>query len=349
MTNIKKVYRSVSSMKTGLLLLVLIALVSTLGSVVQPDVFFNTIVFKILLMLLLLNMTLCTINRLIWFKRVYFKGGHARQGWPRQVGLLLLHAGIILILAGGTVYAYCGQSEQISITTGDTVDISEILKTKKPFSILLNNFKIEFNDNGSPSQYYSNVTILEDGQNKATESINVNHPLKYNGIKAYQQSFGYMVKAKHSSADGKEIETLLQEGNLIELPGTKRVVKLYRYFPNFDPSKGMNQTSMKPDNPRVIYSVYENDKLLGVGAARFDDKVEIDTDAYVVFTGVEPYTVLKVKSDPGLPIALAGGLTFMIGVSMTLLSKPVKRKEDGLLEEDPDDKKLEEWDLCLDS
>jgi len=334
MTHAKKVYSYISSMKTGLLLLVLIALVSALGSVVQPNVFFNTIVFKILLMLLLLNMTLCTINRLIWFKRVYFKGGHARQ-----VGLLLLHAGIILILAGGTVYAYYGQSEQISITTGDTVDISKVLKTNKPFSILLDNFKIEFNDNGSPSQYYSNVTILEDGQNKATESINVNHPLKYNGIKAYQQSFGYMVKAKHPSADGKEIETLLQEGNLIELPGTKRVVKIYRYFPNFDPSKGMNQTSMKPDNPRIIYSVYENDKLLGVGAAKFDEKVEIDTNINVTFTGIEPYTVLKVKSDPGLPIALSGGLMFMIGVSLALLSTPIKRKQNSLSKEDANNDK----------
>jgi len=184
------------------------------------------------------------------------------------------------------------------------------------------------NENGSPSQYFSNVTILEDDRVIAKESISVNHPLKYRGIKAYQQSFGYLVKVKHTTSEGKEVETLSHEGDLIVLPGTKRVIKVYRYFSDFDPSKGMNQTSMKPDNPRIIYSVYENGKLLGIGVAKFNEKVEIDTNAYVVFAGVEPYTVLKVKSDPGLPLTFAGGLMFIIGVSMTLLSRPVKRKSE---------------------
>jgi len=349
MINAKKAYRFISSMKTGLVLLVMIGLTSALGSALLPELFYNTILFKLMLLLLLLNMALCTINKIIWFKSRFVKS-QTKQGWPRQIGVLLLHAGIVLILAGGTVYAYYGQSGQISIVTGDTVDISKLMRIKTPFSLKLDDFQIEFNPDGSPSQYYSNVNILENGQTKATESISVNHPLKYRELKAYQQSFGYLVKVKHPNAEGNEIDTLSKEGEFIELPGTKRVVKIYRYFPSFDPAGGMNQTSMKPDNPRVIYSVYENDKLLGVGAAKFGEKVEIDTNLYVTFAGVEPYTVLKVKSDPGLPVALAGGLIFMIGVSLALLSTPIKRKQNRLSKEDANnDKRPEEGNLCLDS
>jgi cytochrome c biogenesis protein len=317
----KKIYRVISSMKTGMLLLGLIALTSALGSAVNPKAFFKTIVFELMLFLLLLNMALCTANRVICFKRVYFKHGHVRQGWPRQIGIILLHAGMILILVGGIVFAYCGQNSEFSITEGQTVDISSVVRTQEPFSLYLEKFSIKFNENGSPSQYYSIVNVLEDGLVKATESISVNHPFKYKGIKTYQDSFGYLVKVKYLGEDCKEIETLSHEGEFIKLPGTQRVVKVYGYFPDFDPGKGMNQTSLKPDNPRIVYSVYENDKLLGVGVAKFGEKIEIDANTYVVFTGVERYTVLKVKSDPGMSLAFAGSLMFMLGVSLTLFLK----------------------------
>jgi hypothetical protein len=45
MGSAKKIYRTISSMKTGLILLLLIALASALGSALLPDVFFNTVVF----------------------------------------------------------------------------------------------------------------------------------------------------------------------------------------------------------------------------------------------------------------------------------------------------------------
>jgi ResB protein required for cytochrome c biosynthesis len=330
MTKAKKVYRSISSMKTGLVLLVLIGLASALGSAAMPAVFFNTILFKYMLVLLLLNMALCTINRTIWFKSRFDKG-QIKQDWPRQIGMISLHAGIVLILLGGTIYVCYGQSSQISILTGDTVDISQVMKVKTPFSLKLDEFKIDFNLDGSPSQYYSNVSVLEAGWTKASASVSVNHPLKYGDIKAYQQSFGYLVKVGYNNDSDSPVEDLLEEGDLLKLPGTARVVKIYRYFPDFDPAAGMNQTSMKPDNPRIIYSVYENNKLLGVGAAEFGEKVEIDTNTYVTFIGVKPFTVLKLKSDPGLPLVLGGGLLFMLGVSLSLLSTPVHRKKSGII------------------
>ena len=86
---------------------------------------------------------------------------------------------------------------------------------------------------------------------------------------------------------------------------------------------------MRPDNPRIIFSVYEDQQLIGIGAAQFDERVEIDENVYVVFPAVEPYTILKVKSDPGLPLAFLGGGMFMIGVTMALLAA-ISRKKDRI-------------------
>jgi cytochrome c biogenesis protein len=87
----------------------------------------------------------------------------------------------------------------------------------------------------------------------------------------------------------------------------------------------MNTVTLRPDNPRIIFSVYEGDKFLGVGAAAFNEPVEIDENVNVTFTGVEPYTVLEVKHDPGLPLVLAGGITLMLGVCLALLTAPGRK------------------------
>ena len=53
--------------------------------------------------------------------------------------------------------------------------------------------------------------------------------------------------------------------------------------------------------------------------------MEIAPGYYVEFKGIKPYTVLKVKEDPGLPYAGAGGILFMLGVvlaELKIFSKP---------------------------
>ncbi|MEA1960557.1 MAG: cytochrome c biogenesis protein ResB [Bacillota bacterium] len=325
MDSMKKIYHFISTMKTGLMLLVLLGLAAAMGRVIFPDSFSHAILFKMLLLLLLINMTCCTINRIIWFKSVFIY--KRRKGFLKQFGILLLHAGIVLIMIGGVIFSCYGGSEQIQIVKHETKDISHVIKTNqvKPISMHLDDFKIEFNDDGSASQYYSFLTLLEDGQTKEKAVISVNHPLNCGGVKAYQMSFGYKVKVKHINSEGMETEDLFNEGDVLKIPGTERVVKIFRYIPNFDPAHGMTSITMRSDNPRIIFSVYENNNLLGVGAVEFGERVEIDNNVFAVFTGVEPYTVLCVKSDPGLPMVLSGGVMFMLGVCLALLTSHSKK------------------------
>ncbi len=322
---LKRVYRFLSSMKTGLTLLVLVGLASVLGSSFLPDTFYDTSVFKFLLFFLLVNMFFCTANRLILFRSGFQM--KVKRGWRKHVGGLLLHLGIVLILVGMIANMYFGQSGHLYIHTGDTVTIADQISVKKPFSLHLDQFEVEYNQDGSPSQYYSHVTILEEGNAVDKAKISVNHPLKHNGAKMYQQSYGHLMKANYVNKTGEKVEELVVEGNMLELQGTERTVKVFRYLPNYDPALGMVSKTIRPDNPRIVFSVYENDSMLGVGAAKFDEDVEIDEGVHLVFKGVEPYTVLRVKSDPGLPLTGVGGMMFIIGVSFALLAKPARGKE----------------------
>lgn len=325
MSSGQKIYSFISSMKTGLVLLLLIGLASAVGSSLQPDTFFRTPFFETLLLLLLLNMILCTVNR---FKKTYsvILKPVGSKVWFRQTGILLLHLGIVLVLIGGIVNAGYGQNTTVHLLAGDQINMDKVLKLKHPFAIRLDEFKIEFNKDGSPSQYISEITILEDRQEIKSVAISVNHPLNYKGVKAYQSSFGHLVKAKYTAENREEKLGQFMEGETIQLANTKREVKIFRYIPNFHPAHGLTSATMRPDNPHVIYSVYEGDELLGVGAAKLNESTNIDEDADIVFTGVEPYTILQVKSDPGLPLVLAGGIAFMLGVCVAILAAPVKRK-----------------------
>ncbi len=329
--SIKQCISLASGMKTGLVLLIVIGASSALGSIIAPTTFYNLWGFQLLVFLLLLNMTLCAVRTLNGYIKQHYNRGAKRQYYPRKLGVLLIHLGIIGILLGATLNAYYGQSTQIAILKGNQLDTADVITSKTPFMLQLDDFRVEFNPDGSPAQYYSDVTVLENGYILAKGSISVNHPLQYKDIKFYQQDYGYVVKGKYPNDKGEEIEAQLAEGSILEIPGTKQVMKVLQYAPDFNPNRGLNQIAGRADNPRIIFSVSENNQLLEIGAARFNEKIDIDNNTAIYFIGVEPYTVLKVKSDPGLPLAFTGGLMFVCGLALTLLSRPVNVKPKGIM------------------
>ncbi|MDD4803436.1 MAG: cytochrome c biogenesis protein ResB, partial [Syntrophomonas sp.] len=242
-----------------------------------------------------------------------------QRGWLKNAGVLLLHLGIVIILAGGVINSYYGLNGLITIYRGNPADVSEGITIEKHFLIQLNDFTIKLNPDGSPSQYYSDITVIEDGKPQANQIISVNHPLQYKDIKFYQQGFGYLIKVNYINESSNEIENLLVPGDSLEIPGINRTLKTY-----FNAAEGLNQASIKLNNSPIIYNVYENDKLRGKGTAKFHEKIEFSDNSYIVFTGIEPYTILKIKHDPGLPLVFTGGLMFVIGIALALYSPTVK-------------------------
>ncbi|MEN6348314.1 MAG: cytochrome c biogenesis protein ResB [Syntrophomonas sp.] len=318
--SLRSLYHFISSMKLGLVLLGLIGITAVLGSAVSPDYFYSTGLFKLLLALLLANLTFCT-GRQITRTPGRVLGMNNSKPWYRAIGNLMIHIGIILVLVGGVINAYYGKCAEIKIAEGETVDMTSIVTTKEPVKLRLDEFSIEFNPDGSPSQYTSLVTIEKQGGQVNQYAISVNHPLNLAGIKAYQQSFGYLVKMQGTLGSDLPAEYIFEPGTAFYVPDSDRRVKIDEYVPNFDPDN-TGAASLRPDNPVIIISVYENGKLLGTGATPFSRPIEISEGKYITFLGVKPFTVLRLKSDPGMPVAAAGGLVLMIGVCSSLIYRP---------------------------
>lgn len=320
-----KVYSFISSMKAGIILLGLIAVMGAVGSLLLPQSYFQTPLFKLLLLLLSVNMTVCMVNRLANFTAKIRKGTLPNH-CLKQMGTIFLHGGMVLILVGGAISLYYGQYAQIRLLEDDDIDISSLIHTTTPVIMHLNRFEIEFNQDGSPSQYNSAVSLLSNEHEVRNFVISVNHPLKFEGVKAYQESYGNLIWMESSFEPGSNASHLFQEGDLLNVPESERQIKIFKYVPNFDPEYGMNSRTLRPDNPKIIYSVYERGALMSVGAASPGEKLEVADGKYLVFKGVKPFTVLKIKNDPGMPLAAAGGALLMGGVCIALVFHPAGGK-----------------------
>lgn len=295
----------------------MIGLSSAIGSVLFPAGFFDSMFFKIILLLLLVNMSLCTANQLLRYLKKDTNQTGAGNISLRQIALLTLHTGIVLILIGGTVNTFLGVREQIALLEGEAADISMSEESVFSFNIKLEDFEIEYNPDGSASQFYSHLSILEGNCKVGEETISINHPLKYKGVKVYLMKYIYLIDVYGQSKPDWQKNELLGEGEFFRFPETAKSLEIKKYVPNYHPKYGANSLTLRPDNPRILYYVHEegkNPKLMEVSLGR---QIELEPGVSFKFNGVKPYVAFIVKYDPGLLIAALGGLMLMGGVCLS--------------------------------
>jgi cytochrome c biogenesis protein len=101
---------------------------------------------------------------------------------------------------------------------------------------------------------------------------------------------------------------------MIPLAGTETEVQFYRYIPSFDERASADTGALRPDNPRVVYLVYEGGEAVSMGLAKPGETAEITEGKNLRFERVDMYTVLRLKTDPGLRPAALGAVMLMLGV-----------------------------------
>lgn len=114
-------------------------------------------------------------------------------GWTR-FGVYIVHCSILVIMIGaiiGTVFGFKAFVMLPEDRTTDTVYATDRNQTPLPlgFEIRCNRFTLGHYPNGMPSEYRSDLTILEKGVPVLSREIVVNDPLVYKGITFYQASY----------------------------------------------------------------------------------------------------------------------------------------------------------------
>ena len=115
--------------------------------------------------------------------------------WTR-FGVYIVHLSVIFLLLGGLMGSLFGFKGFAMIPENEKIDSIRLRNTGEirplGFEILCDDFNISFYDNGTPKEYRSSITIIDQGKPVYKKDIIVNDPLRYKGINIFQSSYGKM-------------------------------------------------------------------------------------------------------------------------------------------------------------
>jgi len=227
-------------------------------------------------------------------------------------GSFAVHFSFIVIVAGILTGSVGGFKGMINAPVGTSFNLSDVPSVndrilKHDFLVKVDDFWIESYPDGTPSGFFSSLSILEHDKSVETAIIKVNHPLSYNGTKIYQVGYGNALQIQVTGPEKKIIyDGFLMEGKRFNIPGTDTGILVYLHEIPSDMNSGNYH------NFRIVYMLFENDQQVGKGMADLGTFISLSPDegTAIRFIQTMPYTGLLVKNGyPGNSPYLAGFLS----------------------------------------
>ncbi|MBO4886198.1 MAG: cytochrome c biogenesis protein ResB [Clostridia bacterium] len=239
-------------------------------------------------------------------------------------GAWVCHLGILLLIAGFalgqmtqkqyTVYGVPGQAQMI----GDT-----------GYALVIDDFRVDTREDGSVEQYTTGFTLQSTrsvGPSGKSAVVSVNNPAALYGMKFYQNSTGWAASVSVYENGEPLQEEILCAGEYLRVADKQDLaICLNALYPDYVQEAGsMPATaSDQPVNPAYLYSVYYQERIIGMNVLTGDDVVTID-EYTVAFSDPQRYTLIQIKRDRFTGLALAGGLLTMLGLLLALYLQPVR-------------------------
>jgi cytochrome c biogenesis protein len=275
-----------------------------------------------------------------------------QKGAYSRLGIYATHFSIVMIFVGGILGSVYGFKAYMQISEGETADQimmrgDEGRMMKLPFQVRCDDFQVEYYPGGQrPKDYFSKLTVIDKGREMLHERIEVNSPLKYDGIWFYQSSFGDTgrgLKAMVRAVDvktGQATELSFTGNEILDVPGTGVRVQMQRIYPDFAQDEMGRPTSRsnQPKNPVAAVQVLLPDgtsKLTYLFKHRPDLKTVAGLPVDLTFSDFSSiqYTGLQVVYDPGVWVIWAGCTLMVFGLWFAFFSSHrrvwVRLREEG--------------------
>ncbi|MCX8043834.1 MAG: cytochrome c biogenesis protein ResB [Desulfobacterota bacterium] len=259
----------------------------------------------------------------------------AESGRFAPLSFFVTHVGIVVIIIGVLVGAF-GFQGFMNLAEGESssvvIDKQNKAQRQLDFMVRCDKFDVLYYETaGMPRDYLSTLTIIDNGHEVLTKTIEVNDPLTYKGIYFYQSSYGI--------ASGGGGEVLLrfvrpgqQEGTehrvsvnqRFTIAGTQDEGEVEMIVPDFamDGNGQVFSRSQEPKNPAVRIAIYSPGRqpYRLWSFANFPDFHQKPDAPYAVhFLQYYPryYTGLQVTRDPGVWIVWVGCCALIVGICMS--------------------------------
>ncbi len=244
---------------------------------------------------------------------------YARKGIVGRIGPIVVHASMLIILAGAIWGALSGFLAQEMVASGNTFQVKNIIdggplaapQVPKDWSVRVNRFWIDYTPKGGINQFYSNLSVLDNqGKEVDRETIYVNKPLRYRGVTFYQTDWGIA-----------SIQVRLNKSPIFQIPmaqlDTKGKGRIWgTWIPTKpDLSEGVSLLARDLQGTLLVYDA--SGKLISTIRPGMATEVNGVTLKIVDVIGS---TGLQIKADPGIPIVYTGFGLLMLGVIMSYVS-----------------------------
>lgn len=256
-----------------------------------------------------------------------------------RLAVYATHASVIIILVGGLIGSIWGFKGTVTIVEGESVDRIVMFKDgmslhKLGFELRCDNFEVSYYPSGTPKDYRSTLTIIENGKSVLTKDIEVNHPLRYKGLTFYQSSYGtashegkLIIEARRKNKADEVRSFTVDPGDSFDLSQSGLTVKVNRFFSDFVLDKDGNATNQSNqfNNPAVELLIFKGDEpqyrtwVFQKFPSFHGSKEGAYSFSFRGFEGKE-YTGLQVTKDPGVNVVWSGCILMILGIMYTFFA-----------------------------
>ena len=289
------------------------------------------------------------------------------KGSLREVGSLLFHWAFFLLLVGVILGKGTGFTGRAVVTEGDTfvdarLNYAGQLRTGRYFpggftgvGMELLDFDDSYRRNGQPIDFVSRVRFLDQGGRPVgTEEIRVNHPASIEGLRIFQEGFGWAPVVEATLSGERLWTSPIQMTRDVPPPGVpdtampwRGAIKLttpepdvmvtlelwpdFRAFANLQLT-GTPTPMLVSFDPLIRYSVYTGTiedtslantetsgmRLVTRGDLRAAGRSSADVPGVgeldLSFPALRQYSVLLVSRDVGIPVVLVAAILVLVGL-----------------------------------
>ncbi|HZK84118.1 MAG TPA: cytochrome c biogenesis protein ResB [Desulfosporosinus sp.] len=232
-------------------------------------------------------------------------------------GSLVTHLSFVVLVVGALLGSLLGFKGYFMEGAGTTLPIQAIEVSKglisETFSVRINSAEDRLLPNGERDNWYTDMSILESGQEVARKTLSVNHPFKYKGITFYQANFadGALFTAE---INGKSSPVVLRDHrqSFYQAPGTD-------LFLVTNLERNLAKT------PSVVFQVYKGtgNEPIQTGQLKSGETVNVQGAYSLTFDGLAGFTGLQVKKDPGVVVIWLGCGLLLGGLLLAFYWQPL--------------------------
>lgn len=244
---------------------------------------------------------------------------YARKGIAGRIGPIIVHASMLIILAGSIWGGITGFLAQEMVSSGQTFQVKNIVdagplaatQITRDWAVKVNRFWIDYTPEGGIDQFYSDLSVVDkQGKEVDRQTIYVNKPLRYQGLTFYQTDWGISaVKFQFNNSPIFQLPMAQLDTN-----GQGRIWGTW--IPTKpDLSEGVSLVTKDLQGTLLIYDT--TGKLISTvrtGMTTEVNGVKLKILEIIGSSG------LQIKADPGIPIVYAGFGLLMLGVIMSYIS-----------------------------